>query len=158
MNSRAAFWIACACLAAPAIAQEAPPAAVIPLTIKSTAPAEAKTDTPQAPEPEPQKLFNMVVLQGLNKVTARAVPIEVPFGSVARFGNLEVIARACWQAPPEQRPENAALLEVWERKPDEGPTHLFTGWMFSSSPSLSSLEHPVYDLTVVRCESRDEKE
>ena len=146
-----------------AFAQEPNPSTpgVIPLEIKDAPAPEAagtSAETPAPPEPEPQKIFNMVVLQGLNKVTARAETIEVPFGAVARFGNVEIIAKACWQAPPEERPENAALLEIWERKSDESPTHLFTGWMFSSSPSLSSLEHPVYDVTVIECQSREEKE
>lgn len=28
---------------------------------------------------------------------------------------------------------------------------LFSGWMFASSPGLSALEHPVYDVWVIRC-------
>ncbi len=31
------------------------------------------------------------------------------------------------------------------------PDRLFSGWMFASSPALSSLEHPVYDIWVLDC-------
>ena len=92
-----------------------------------------------------------IKLQGLNKVTARTSVLEAPLGTVMRFGTLEIIARTCWVSPPEQRPETAALLEVRELKPDEGPQRLFSGWMFASSPAISALEHPVYDVAVLSC-------
>ncbi|MBV8939626.1 MAG: DUF2155 domain-containing protein [Alphaproteobacteria bacterium] len=111
---------------------------------KKTA-AEEKTH----PAPKPAT-FNAIRLLGLNKVTARSAVLEAPLGTVMRMGNIEIIARRCWQAPPDAPPENAALLEVRELKP-EGPVPLFSGWMFSSSPGLSSLEHPVYDVTVLAC-------
>lgn len=73
-------------------------------------------------------------------------------GTVMNFGTLEIIARRCWKAPPEERPENAALLEIREIKAGEGPQRIFLGWMFSSSPGLSGLEHPVYDINILSCE------
>jgi hypothetical protein len=92
------------------------------------------------------------ILQGLNKITARTFPLEVKVGSSTRFDVLEVDVKKCWKAPPEERPENKALLEIWEQKAGEERKRIFYGWMFSSSPGLSSLEHPVYDITVVECE------
>lgn len=108
---------------------------------------------PEPPAPLPE--INAIRLQGLNKVTARVSTLEGPLGTSLRFGNLEIIARRCWKAPPEERPENAALLEIRELKSDEAPQTVFTGWMFSSSPGLSALEHPVYDVTVISCEHRE---
>ena len=43
------------------------------------------------------------------------------------------------------------FLEVEEIRPDEPSIALFMGWMFSSSPALSALEHPVYDVWVLEC-------
>lgn len=97
---------------------------------------------------------NVVILQGLNKVTARISAIESPVGVSAHFGNLEIIVKRCWQAPPTSRPENAALMEIIDRRPNEVPKEVFNGWMFSSSPSLAGLEHPVYDIVVLGCEDR----
>ena len=104
--------------------------------------------------------FNTVILRGLNKVTARAQTIEATIGSVVRFGTIEIVAHRCWKSAPEERPENAALLEISEVKQGEPPARIFMGWMFSSSPALSALEHPFYDVTVVRCakEGSDAKE
>jgi hypothetical protein len=112
-----------------------------------TPPATSNPETP-----------NMLVLQGLNKVMGRVSTLEVPLGAMVRFENLEIIARKCWKSPPEERPENASLLEIREVKASEEPKQIFLGWMFSSSPGLSALEHPVYDVTVLSCEYRKDIE
>ena len=93
------------------------------------------------------------VLQGLDKVTARISTIEDNVGQVADFGTLEITVRACRKHPPEDPPEAAAFLEIHEKKAGEAPKLLFSGWMFASSPALSALEHPVYDLWVVDCKN-----
>lgn len=103
---------------------------------------------------EKQVESNVAVLQGLNKVLGRVSTFEAPLGTLANFENLEIIVRKCWKAPPDERPENAALLEIREVKTGEAPKQIFLGWMLSSSPGLSSLEHPVYDITVISCEYR----
>jgi len=94
---------------------------------------------------------NVVVLQGLDKVTARTDTFEVPVGSAHRFGTLEITVHHCWKAPPEEPPENKAFLEIVDIRPDREPKTVFTGWMFSSSPALNALEHPVYDVQVENC-------
>jgi hypothetical protein len=96
----------------------------------------------------------MVLLQGLDKITARVSRLEISVGDTARFGTLLITLRACREAPPIDPPENAAFLEIREVKPDEAPKALFDGWMFSSSPALSALEHPIYDVWVVDCHDR----
>lgn len=106
----------------------------------------------QAPPEVRPLMLRTVILRGLNKVTAKTSDIEARVGILARFGNLEIVARDCWKAPPTQRPENAALLDIWERKQDSKPMRVFLGWMFGSSPSLSAMEHPVYDITVLECQ------
>jgi hypothetical protein len=95
--------------------------------------------------------MDTVVLQGLDKITARVSTIKVPVGKTVTFGALQITARACDKHPPEEAPEAAAFLEVVEVEPDEKPVLRFTGWMFASSPALSALEHPVYDLIVLDC-------
>ena len=101
---------------------------------------------------EPTITHNRVVLQGLDKVTARVSAVEAPIGEPARFGTLEIVPRTCLETPPTEPPESAAFLEIRELPPDEAPVRLFSGWMFASTPALSALEHPVYDVWVVDCE------
>lgn len=94
--------------------------------------------------------YGQVVLHGLDKITGRLSTMTVNVGEKSTFGALDVYPRVCYAHPPEETPENAAFLEVVERK-EEGQLKLFSGWMFSSSPALSAMEHPVYDVWVVKC-------
>ena len=96
----------------------------------------------------------IAILEGLNKTTGRVFKLEVAMGNSITWGKLEISPTRCLKAAPEQLPENAAFLEVREttRSPQSDP--LFRGWMFSSSPSLSSLEHPIYDIIVLDCYSK----
>jgi len=96
------------------------------------------------------------VLQGLNKITARISTFTAPQDRAVRFGSLEIIARACHKAPPEETPESAAFLEIMDVRPDSEAVELFTGWMFASSPAVSAMEHPVYDVWVIDCKPYDE--
>ncbi len=106
----------------------------------------ALASAPAAADP-----FEVAVLGTMDKVTARVSTIEAPVGRVVRFGTLEIIARTCDKRPPEETPESAAFLDIWEVRPGEAAVSLFRGWMFRSSPALSAMEHPVYDVWVVDC-------
>jgi len=97
--------------------------------------------------------YRTAVLQGLDKVTARVTTLRAELGETVRFGTLEIIVRHCDKRPPEETPESAAFLDVWEVRPGEAAIDLFRGWMFASSPALNALEHPVYDVWVLDCEN-----
>ena len=112
-------------------------------------------------------------LRALDKITGRSTDIEVKVGEPVVFGSLKVELKACYQTPPEEAPESAAFLKIHSTQPvavetmeaavdasevetssDENP-ELFSGWMYASSPGLSALEHPVYDVWVIRCTAPD---
>ncbi|MBR9825540.1 MAG: DUF2155 domain-containing protein [Alphaproteobacteria bacterium] len=99
---------------------------------------------------------SVVVLRGLDKVTARTRDFEVRIGEEAQFGALTVRAQYCRKRPPEETPETYAFLQVIDRRTDgfgvdvEGET-IFSGWMFASRPAQNPLEHPVYDVWVLDC-------
>jgi hypothetical protein len=147
-------------------------ATVVLLALAGSAEAQLKTvpaPPPEkaAPAPPVQKAppastaaapaATVAVLQGLDKTTARVSTVEAPLGEAIRFGTLVIKARACVKKPPEEPPDTAAFLEIDEARPlGEQSTdvqHLFSGWMFAQSPSLSTLEHPVYDVTVLDCKT-----
>lgn len=92
----------------------------------------------------------VAVLQALDKVTARVSVLEVRTGDEVRFGTLSIIVRACYETPPTEPPESAAFLEVYTLDGAESE-RAFAGWMFASSPAVSALEHPVYDVWVIDC-------
>jgi hypothetical protein len=95
----------------------------------------------------------IAVLQGLDKISARTSKIEAPVGASIHFGTLLITVRDCEQSAPEDTPENAAFIQVYETPPGEDTKRLFSGWMFSSSPAISELEHPVYDVTLLGCKA-----
>ena len=101
--------------------------------------------------------YKVAILQGMDKVTARVSTIEAPVGEVVKFGTLEIIARHCDKRPPEETPESASFLDIWEVREGEAAVSLFRGWMYASSPALSALEHPVYDVWVLDCRKSSSK-
>ena len=90
------------------------------------------------------------VLQAMDKVTARISKLEAPIGETVKYGELEIQVKSCRKRPPEEPPESAAFLEIFETKKGER-RRVFGGWMFASSPALSAMEHPVYDVWVIDC-------
>jgi hypothetical protein len=101
---------------------------------------------------------NVAVVQALNKTTAKTSILDLKIGEKISFGSLKILAHKCWQSPLEQKPENKILLEIFEFK-NESETKLsekriFYGWMFSSSPSISGLEHPIYDIIALNCKNK----
>jgi hypothetical protein len=95
---------------------------------------------------------DLVIMQGLDKVTARVSTFPAPLGATVRFGALSITVHSCERTPPEEPPESSVFLEIIEIRPDEPSVPLFSGWMFASSPALSALEHPVYDVWVLECQ------
>lgn len=102
-----------------------------------------------------------VILRGLDKITAETRDYPVPIGETATIGSLEVTVEYCRTRPPEETPETFALMAITERATDGAGVDadrivVFDGWMFASSPALNPLEHPVYDVWVVGCESAND--
>lgn len=94
-------------------------------------------------------------IQALDKITARISTLSVPIDQPVRFGTLSVTVRRCAYHPPEEPPEDAAFIEILDNghDSDSPPRVVFTGWMFASSPAVSAMEHPVYDLVLLSCKS-----
>lgn len=92
-----------------------------------------------------------VTLKGLDKQTARVFFIDAPIGKTIEFGNLRVLVHRCEKTPLEDREESMAFLTISEESQKGEPKNLFSGWMFASSPALSCLDHPVYDIWIKEC-------
>lgn len=108
----------------------------------------------------PQKNIktNGVVLQGLDKTSARVFITEARIGQTVEFGTLRIVIQHCEKGPPESRQESAAFVKITEVKPKCSHKlcpvqNIFSGWMFSSSPSLSSFDHPMYDIWIKECKN-----
>jgi len=90
-------------------------------------------------------------LQGLDKVTARTQRFYAPIGEATRFGTLEITVGDCLVNTPDAPPESVAYLTIIDHKPGQAEEKLFAGWMFASTPALSTLDNGVYDVRVLAC-------
>ncbi len=143
-----ALGFASVSLAQDELPKDAPP---VPKPIMPTAPAQEQGG-PSALPPGTMSDEPVAVLQALDKVTARIKRLTVHVGQTGTFGTLSILVDACRKAPPEDPPESAAFLRITDGKSDP-PVTAFSGWMFASSPALSAMDHPVYDISVVDCTS-----
>ena len=96
-----------------------------------------------------------VRLRSLDKTSARTMTFDARVGSTVKFGPLFIKTQACRKAPPIEAPEAAAFLQVWEQLVDGTSKWVFSGWMFASSPALSPMDHPVYDVWVLDCLNKE---
>jgi len=126
-----------------AIAQQAPPPP------PAAPPPTQGNATLRAIPPGPGK--PVAELQGLDKVTARTQRFYAPVGETTRFGTLGITVGDCLVNTPDAPPESVAYLTIVDHKPGQPEEKLFTGWMFASTPSLSALDHGVYDVRVLAC-------
>jgi len=110
-----------------------------------------------APAADAREMENnsTVVLRTIDKLSARTHTFDIPVDKTVKFGtSLFIKARACRKSSPLDQPESAAFLQIWERKPTEQASHwVFSGWMFASNPSLSYMDHPIYDVWVIECKN-----
>ncbi|HEY8190346.1 MAG TPA: DUF2155 domain-containing protein [Micavibrio sp.] len=96
--------------------------------------------------------YPIAKLQSLDKMTGRTMTFNAKVGSTVKFGPVYIRVQTCRKAPPIEKPEAAAFLQIWEVTPKEQkPAWIFSGWMYASSPALSPMDHPVYDVWVLDC-------
>ena len=91
---------------------------------------------------------DQVVIEGLDKITARVFTAKVLVNQMVRFGTLEFYVRAAYKSSPEDAPDSACFLEIYDCKQGQEKKEVFSGWMLASNPALSALEHPVYDVWI----------
>jgi hypothetical protein len=86
-----------------------------------------------------------------NKITAKSQLLTIKVGASTFFGNIEIFPVKCWKSPNKYNPESKAFLNIIERKIDDESKNIFKGWIFSSSISLSTMEHPIYEISITDC-------
>lgn len=100
------------------------------------------------------KTPRVIKLRVLNKVTTHSQEITLKPGEEEKVGRLNIAATNCFVSTPTSQSDSVALLSISEQLPDKDkkePKLLFHGWMYASSPSLTALEHPIYDVTMMDC-------
>ena len=99
---------------------------------------------------------NMLVIQGLDKITARIKTFEVKIVQTYKFGVLDIFVERCVYSKPIFKPESLAFIKIKDNS-DRLSEVKFNGWMFASSPALNALENPVYDVSILACKKVDKQ-
>ena len=91
--------------------------------------------------------------KALDKITARIKQLDIIVNEEQDLGTLIIKLKSCQNRPPDYLPDSAAYIEIYDKMNlnDNDTGLIFSGWMFSSSPALSALEHPVYDISLISC-------
>ena len=93
-------------------------------------------------------------LTALDKITAKTSSIKLAIGDKKIFGSLEIQALKCQLSEGSGTSDTVAYIQVKDLSAkDNNQVFLFNGWTFASSPTLQSIDHPVYDLWITSCEN-----
>ena len=93
-------------------------------------------------------------LTALDKITAKTSSIRLAVGDKKFFGSLEIQALKCQLSEGSDTSDAVAYIQVKDLSAkDNNQVFLFNGWTFASSPTLQSIDHPVYDLWITSCEN-----
>ena len=95
---------------------------------------------------------NYTNIKILDKVSSKNSLLKIKIGEEVKFKNLKIKPLRCKNSEFDDSPEIAAYLQVKDstnKKKDE--VFVFNGWTFSSSPSISLFDHPVYDIWLIKC-------
>jgi len=84
----------------------------------------------------------------LNKITASVDNLHLRLKENFQYGELRIYPIDCYLSSPEEKPETAIYLNVYHNTKEE---KIFSGWMLKTLPSISAIEHPIYDIWVNDC-------
>ena len=108
------------------------------------------------PEEDKDKISDKIYIniKALDKITAKTSAIRLAIGDTEFFGPLEIKALKCQLSEKNDSTDTVAYLQVKDLSAkDNNQVFLFNGWTFASSPTLQSIDHPIYDLWITSCEN-----
>jgi hypothetical protein len=130
---------------------------LLPPSVQFAPPNQPQQPAPQppaaaAPQPMQSTWVSQTVaqLQVLDKVNAQNAVLTVKVGQEAQFASLNILVQACDSRAPDQPQDSAAYLTINDSHNDAPG---FRGWMLANDPSLSMLQHPIYDVRIISCRS-----
>ena len=86
----------------------------------------------------------------LNKTTNKVSTKDILVSSKISWETLNIEVLYCGSTPPTEIPEDYVLIDVYDSINNEN-INIYKGWMISSSPDVTPLENPIYDLWLVDC-------
>tara|TARA_Y100001970_G_C13856092_1_gene661770 strand:+ start:197 stop:595 length:399 start_codon:yes stop_codon:yes gene_type:complete len=96
--------------------------------------------------------INFVEIKILDKVSSKTSQLSLNIGQETKFENLIVKILKCKNSEFDDNPEITAYMQVQDvTLKNNDKVFIFNGWTFSSSPSISLFDHPVYDIWLIKC-------
>jgi len=88
----------------------------------------------------------------LDKISSKNTLLKLKNGELVSFKDLSIKSLKCKNSEFDDNPEITAYLQVTDlNNSNNDEVFVFNGWMFSSSPSITPFDHPVYDIWLVNC-------
>lgn len=90
----------------------------------------------------------MAVVRVMNKDAGKVQELTIAVGQELQFEKMYINVRACKQTDPFDAENHWAFLEITENTKGQ----VFGGWMNRNEPGDNPLQHPDYDVWLVRCQ------
>ena len=88
----------------------------------------------------------------LDKVSSKTSQLSLNIEQEKKFENLIIKILKCKNSEFDDNPEVTAYMQVQDVTiKNNDKVFVFNGWTFSSSPSISLFDHPVYDIWLIKC-------
>ena len=88
----------------------------------------------------------------LDKISSKNTLLKLKNGDLVSYKDLSIKSLKCKNSEFDDNPEITAYMQVTDlNNSNNDEVFVFNGWMFSSSPSLTPFDHPVYDIWLVNC-------
>ena len=88
----------------------------------------------------------------LDKISSKNTLVKLKNGELITFKNLSIKSLKCKNSEFDDNPEITAYIQVKDLTDENNnEVFVFNGWMFSSSPSITPFDHPVYDVWLIKC-------
>ena len=88
----------------------------------------------------------------LDKISSNNTLVKLKKGELINFKDLSIKILKCKNSEFDDDPEITAYIQVKDLTDENNnEVFVFNGWMFSSSPSITPFDHPVYDVWLIKC-------
>ena len=88
----------------------------------------------------------------LDKISSKNTSLKLKNGQLLKFKDLSILSLKCKNSEFDDNPEITAYIQVRDlSNQNNDEVFVFNGWMFSSSPSITPFDHPIYDVWLVKC-------
>ena len=95
---------------------------------------------------------NLIEIKILDKISSKTSQLSLNIGEETNFENLIIKILKCKNSEFDDNPEITAYMQVQDvTLKNNDKVFVFNGWTFSSSPSISLFDHPVYDIWLIKC-------